>query len=465
MKKYCKLLFIVIVSMFLFDVHAADYSPYDIIPITSNNNNIMTNTFNYMGVTYNSALDETGSPYFTFGGIYNNTKKKIPVTIAIGLFDKDNKNIGTIFYCTKRDYDSKYSGLEVKANGSVYFKISAKSKYFVEGKGFADVTSYSILNDNKDCEAAGFSKYAGLTPDEIKNGVKPTEPVVEKPIHKGGLMDIIKTISGGLQVGLLFLGIIAGLFFYMLYCQVLNNLYKRMYNTASSLVFVPIVNFYLCVKLAFGPVIGLVWIGLLVLGGLLAVLKISFLLVIAELLLDIAFIACIIKLITKKYALFYYDPNVQKGNNKNNDKKKGLISKFIVGDVTGEDVDLNSNNVTTNIDAIKQGLLKGEEESLIDDTGADSFKVDLNYSAADVANVNNDYFDVSSGFSDTGAAQVDTTGDNKDSATSDIVSFMGTEVDDRKTGGTETTDFSSILNLDDEEEKEADFDEDLPGDE
>lgn len=454
MKKYIKLLFLIIISVFLIDVNAVDYNPYDSIPITSVNANIKTKTFNYNGVTYNNALDETNSTYFSFAGIYNNTNKKIPVTITIGLFDYEGKNIGTIFYCTKRDYDSKYSGLEVRANSSAPFKISAKKKYFVDNRSANEIASYAILSDNKDCEAAGFHKYKGLTLTEIQEGVKPTTE--EKPKVNG--FNLINTISGNLAIGMLILVAIIGILVYIFYCYILNGLYKKMYNTATSLVFVPIVNTYICVKLAFGPLLALIWLVLFILGILLSVFKITFISIIVSILSSLAFIACIIKLVTKQYALFYFDPNVKK-EKKNN--KKDNSNKFI------------NNNTSTNENAIKQGLLKGNEESLLDETGADSLKIDLNYSQSDVDEANSDYFDISAGINDanTGATKVETTNKVQDSKIDDIVSFMDTAAPSNEAANTKetksagTTDFSSLLDLNDDDEGDSQFDEDLPDDE
>ena len=450
--KYLKALLLIITSIFLIDVNAIDYNPYDSIPITSVNANIKSKTFNYNGVTYNSGLDETNSPYFTFSGIHNNTNKKIPVTVAIGLFDNQGKNIGTIFYCTKRDYDSKYSGLEVKANSSVSFKISAKKKYFVSNRSANEIASYAILSDNKDCEAAGFTKYQGLTLAEIQDGIKPETEVPEKKTF-----DLLNTISGNLMIGMLILVVIVSFIAYIFYCLIINNLYKKMYNTASSLVFVPIVNTFICVKLAFGPLISIIWLVLFVLSILLSIFKIPFVSIIASILSFLAFVACIIKLITKQYALFYYDPNVKKET-----KKKKETSKFI------------NNSPSTNENAIKQNLLKGNEESLLDETGADSFKIDLNYSQSDVDQADNDYFDISAGINDesTGATKVETTNDVQDSKINDIVSFMDNATapsneskNAKDTASAGTTDFSSLLDLNDEDDSESQFDEDLPDDE
>ena len=92
MKRYIKCLVLLIISVCVFNVYAIEYNPYDTIPITSTNATVRTKTFNYNGITYNKKLDETSSTNFTFSGIVNNTKKRIPVTITIGLFDKDGKN-------------------------------------------------------------------------------------------------------------------------------------------------------------------------------------------------------------------------------------------------------------------------------------------------------------------------------------------------------------------------------------
>ena len=453
MKRYLKILLLVVISIFLVDVYAVEYNPYDSIPITSSNATIKTNHFTYNGVNYNKNLDETNSTYFSFAGIVNSTNKKVPVTVAIGLFDKDGRNIGTIFYCTKRDYDSKYSGLEIKSNKSTPFKISAKKKYFVENRSATEIVSYSILSDNIDCESAGFTKYKGLTLAEIQDGVKPQKEEVEDQKIDFNF-NFLKTISGNLALGLLIISIIVAIIAYIFYCYVLNALYKKMYNTASSLVFVPIVNTFICVKMAFGPLIALIWAVLYGISILIAIFGISIISSIVSIFSLLAFIVCIIKLITKNYALLYFDPNVKKEIKKAKDINKKEGNKFV-----------------TNADAVRQGLLHGNEESLIEETSAEPVKIDLNYSEADVEKVSNDYFDISAGFNnssinstDTGATSVDT---SNGFSNNNLVDFMGSQnnVSEKESGADKTTNFSSILDLNDEEEEKDDlFDDDFPND-
>ena len=77
-----------------------------------------------------------------------------------------------------------------------------------------------------------------------------------------------------------------------------------MYNDGTALAYIPIANFYICVKLSFGPTIakfyiiaflasiGLTLVGITFVSGLLTLVNL------------VAFIVVIIKLITKKYDLF-----------------------------------------------------------------------------------------------------------------------------------------------------------------
>ncbi len=447
MKRYIKCLVLLIISVCVFNVYAIEYNPYDTIPITSTNATVRTKTFNYNGITYNKKLDETSSTNFTFSGIVNNTKKRIPVTITIGLFDKDGKNIGTIFYCTKRDYDSKFSGLEIKSGKSTAFKISVKKKYLVDNKSANEIVSYSILSDNEVCEAVKFDRYKGLTLAEIQDGIKP--PDEKKPEEKKFDLGFLKTISGNLAAGFFIISIIIAIIAYIFYCYILNSLYKKMYNTASSLVFVPIVNSFISVKMAFGPIVALIWAGIFGLGVLLSLLNINLIAIFASIILTIALLACIVKLITKKYELFYFDPNMIKAKNdgvEKNKKKDGSDNKFI----------------NTNQDAIKQGLLKNDEESLLDDTSAEAVKINLNYSEADVEKASDDYFDVSSGYGDTGATPIEKKNNSNEN---NLVDFMGKEIDHKgETGGEVTTDYSTILDLDDDDDSESTFDDDFPND-
>ena len=445
MRRYFKYLVLVIVSIFLFDVEAMEYNTYDSIPITSTNATINTKNFTYNGVTYNKGLDDTGSTYFSFSGIVNKYKKKIPITVAIGMFDKDGKNIGTIFYCTKRDYDSKYSGLEIKPNASVSFTISAKRKYFVNGRSATEIASYSILSDNFNCDAAGFTKYKGLTITEIQEGLKPqksSEP--EKPKVNFN-SNIFETASGGLMVGVAILSVVVAILFYIFYCYILNSLYKKMYNTATSLVFVPVVNTFICVRMAFGPLVAIIWGVLFGISLLISVFGLFIFTIVVSILSLVAFALCIVKLLTKNYAMMYFDPRVKNEAKKKENKKEKKDNKFVS----------NANSA--------KSMLNNKEESLLEETGADAVKIDLNYSQADVDKVSNDYFEISSGIGQTGATSVNTS--NTTTPDSNLSAIVGRDLTNtKKTGGDMTTNYNTLLNLDDGDEKESEFDEDLPGD-
>ena len=69
----------------------------------------------------------------------------------------------------------------------------------------------------------------------------------------------------------------------------LNKLHNAMYKTTTALAYVPIANNYLCVKMAFGKIIGLSYLGVVLLGSLIGLIGFGFISIIANLALIVAF--------------------------------------------------------------------------------------------------------------------------------------------------------------------------------
>ena len=88
----------------------------------------------------------------------------------------------------------------------------------------------------------------------------------------------------------------------------LNALYKRMYAKKTSLAYLPFFCNYVAVKLSFGELIGKIYFIALIFSGLLSFVGLKFILTLMNIISFVSYIVVIIKLITKKYDLFYYDP-------------------------------------------------------------------------------------------------------------------------------------------------------------
>ena len=165
-----KIMFLLVLLLLPVMVYAEDYNIKTMIPIDTKVS-VKTEKFDYNNFVYNTAVDSEGNSLITFESIKNNTISKTPISINILLFGEDSKNIGYVTYCTDKDLDSNYSGYKIKGYDKVPFSIRVVPKYFINGKSAKDVRFISVYDDNKYCQIGGYSKYAGLTLDEIVNGV------------------------------------------------------------------------------------------------------------------------------------------------------------------------------------------------------------------------------------------------------------------------------------------------------
>ena len=298
----------VIVSFFTINVNAEELNTlYPIDSVIS----IQTKNFSYSGMKFNSGVkDRNGYPVISFGSITNNSKstKPIPISIDILMFDSSQKNIGFITYCSEKDLDTDYSGAVIRQNESLPFNLSIVKKYFVKEKSYSDVAYFSVLDDNEYCKVGAYDKYEGLTYEEIKNGITKTE---KSPADK--INDLIFSLGAG--VGFIGVFIFILLFVYIIYGVILNALYKRMYAEKTVLAYLPFTNVYITIKLAFGSMIAKIYMILYFLSFGLVFLHLEILTAILSLVSGVAFILVIIKLITGKYDLLYFEPSVNNTNN------------------------------------------------------------------------------------------------------------------------------------------------------
>lgn len=327
----------VIVSFFTVNVNAEELNTlYPIDNVIS----IQTKNFSYNEMKFNSGLkDKNGYPVISFGSITNNSKntKPIPISIDILMFDSNQKNIGFITYCSEKDLDTDYSGAVIRQNESLPFNLSIVKKYFVKEKSYSDIAYFSVLDDNEYCKVGAYDKYEGLTYEEIKNGITKTE---KSPADK--INDLVFSLGAG--VGFIAVFIFILLFVYIIYGVILNALYKRMFAEKTVLAYLPFTNIYITIKLAFGSMIAKIYMIVYFLSFGLVFLHLEILTAILSLVSGLAFIIVIIKLITGKYDLLYYEPSVNNTNNNINTYNNFNNSNNYTNNVSNNALDLSYSN-------------------------------------------------------------------------------------------------------------------------
>lgn len=355
----------VIVSFFSINVNAEELNTlYPVDNVIS----IQTKNFSYSEMKFNSGVkDRNGYPVISFGSITNNSKstKPIPISIDILMFDSSQKNIGFITYCSEKDLDTDYSGAVIRQNESLPFNLSIVKKYFVKEKSYSDVAYFSVLDDNEYCKVGAYDKYEGLTYEEIKNGITKTE---KSPADK--INDLIFSLGAG--VGFIGVFIFILLFVYIIYGVILNALYKRMYAEKTVLAYLPFTNVYITIKLAFGSMIAKIYMILYFLSFGLVFLHLEILTSILSLVSGVAFILVIIKLITGKYDLLYFEPSVNNTNNNvglneyNNysNNVNNNVSTGYTPDTSNSILDLSYSNNTTNSSNISSNITIGSSNSI-----------------------------------------------------------------------------------------------------
>ena len=337
----------VIVSFFTINVNAEELNTlYSVDSVIS----IQTKNFSYSEMKFNSGVkDRNGYPVISFGSITNNSKstKPIPISIDILMFDSSQKNIGFITYCSEKDLDTDYSGAVIRQKESLPFNLSIVKKYFVKEKSYSDVAYFSVLDDNEYCKVGAYDKYEGLTYEEIKNGITKNE---KSPADK--INDLIFSLGAG--VGFIGVFIFILLFVYIIYGVILNALYKRMYAEKTVLAYLPFTNVYITIKLAFGSMIAKIYMILYFLSFGLVFLHLEVLTAILSLVSGVAFILVIIKLITGKYDLLYFEPSVNNTNNNvglneynnySNNVNNNVITDY-TPDTSNSTLDLSYSNIT-----------------------------------------------------------------------------------------------------------------------
>ena len=176
------------------------------------------------------------------------------------------------------------------------------------------------------------------------------------PIHK-------VNVGFGISIVIVIVVLIVFIAIWVLYGKFLNKLHNAMYKTTTALAYVPIANNYLCVKMAFGKIIGLSYLGVVLLGSLIGLIGFGFISIIANLALIVAFVLDIVKLVTSKYDLCYLDTsknnvivnnfdnvnnNVQNQTNEYGYSQDSNVKESLIGVSSSNTLDDDISNVNDN---------------------------------------------------------------------------------------------------------------------
>ena len=338
---------------------------------TSSSLNTLSGTTNiFEHYSYNNTqIYRTGEELYFYSNVINNAKKTRPICLEVLLFDKDEKNIGIFNYSSEKDYETQYASKRLQSGESISFNYKIIDKYLAdkENNKLSDVYYFSIINENEYCKVGGYSNYSGQkfneiisSKNEVTEGTKFDSIVsfINKyiPIHK-------VNVGFGISIVIVIVVLIAFIAIWVLYGKFLNKLHNAMYKTTTALAYVPIANNYLCVKMAFGKIIGLSYLGVVLLGSLIGLIGFGFISIIANLALIVAFVLDIVKLVTSKYDLCYLDTsknnvivnnfdnvnnNVQNQTNEYGYSQDSNVKESLIGVSSSNTLDDDISNVNDN---------------------------------------------------------------------------------------------------------------------
>ena len=169
MKRIIMFITIFVITLVSQNVYAANYNIKELIPVNAHTT-IGTNNFRYIDFYYNDnemEADGLKNNFIIFSKIKNVSDEKKAVTVSIGLFDKDKKNIGTINYCSSKDKTSVVAGTELNPDEEKSYVIEVNKKYLADKKTVKDIEYISILSDNPNCTTGSSLDFVGQTVDEI----------------------------------------------------------------------------------------------------------------------------------------------------------------------------------------------------------------------------------------------------------------------------------------------------------
>ena len=178
--------------------------------------------------------------------------------------------------------------------------------YFAKDKSQDDLSYVVVYDDNPYCQIGGYARYEGKTLEEIIKQVNSHDKTFSNRFYEL-LQSFFKSSFANIIIY-----IVIGIILLSITGNVINKLYYRFYHVNTNMAYLPFLNYYICVKLSFGGIIGLGYLVLLLISLVLWYFKISFLLVLTNLIGILSFIIVIFKLITKKYDFLFFEPSLDK---------------------------------------------------------------------------------------------------------------------------------------------------------
>ena len=263
--------------------------------------NINTENFDYRNIKYYPNVVDSKYGAIDIDSIHNKTDKSKPISFNIMLFNKNKDFIGYVSYCSIKELDSKFAQTYLKPDAREAVTIPVDLKYLSAKYDKEDVAYLLFANDNIKCKITDKSIYAGLSLYGIETG-KPS-PKYDKDSLENR---VNRVINIGLPKFLLIFLVIAAIYTTIL--MVINALYNRMYNKSSYLAWVPIFNSVASMRVAFGSIIAVLYLVLLLVGlySFIVLNKMPILLI-SCILMVLSFMLNVVKLITGQYTLMYLD--------------------------------------------------------------------------------------------------------------------------------------------------------------
>lgn len=150
MKNIIKIV-LLLLTISIINTKAANYSIRELIPVNIETT-IVTDNFSYKSLYYNNN-------YVVFKGIKNLSNEDLPISITIGLFDKNKKNIGTIHYCKEEEI--------LKSKEEKSYAIPVDNTSISKEKSTDDIHYIAILDENIHCRKGGEDDFIGQKVEEI----------------------------------------------------------------------------------------------------------------------------------------------------------------------------------------------------------------------------------------------------------------------------------------------------------
>ena len=146
MKKLIQIFIILIIVISSKTVYADSYKMMELIPkdkkVTIRGDQLL-----YKDVEFKEGK-------IVIGQIKNITDEKKSITISIGLFGKDKRNITIINYCSTEDALETNQVIE-------NYQIPIDEEKFDKDKTINDIKYYAIISENKSCRLGGAKEYVG----------------------------------------------------------------------------------------------------------------------------------------------------------------------------------------------------------------------------------------------------------------------------------------------------------------